>query len=184
MNIICYYTPEYRKDAKLLKETMDIVGLDTSHVEERDSLGSWEKNCQAKANFILEKLEELKEPVVWVDADARIMQKPRLFEDLGDTDFAAHWGRWLMSGTLYFGNTIGAKALLKTWIEIQEDPEEMRWDQKILEEIIDTIGSKLKIVKLPVTYCQKFDDRTLSLEDAVILHTQASRRLKKEINGE
>ena len=67
---------------------------------------------------------------------------------------------------------------------MQEDPEEMRWDQKILEEIIDKFGSKLKIVKLPVTYCQKFDDRTLSLEDAVILHTQASRRLKKEINGE
>jgi len=184
MNIVCYYTPEYAKEAKILKETMDIVGLDTSHVQQRDSLGSWEKNCQYKAIYILEKLEELNEPVIWVDADARIMKRPRLFEDLGDTDLAAHWGRWLMSGTLYLGNTDNAKALLHQWIHVQEDPENLKWDQKVLQEVIDGFEGNLRTVKLPVEYCQKFDDRNHSLESAVILHTQASRRLKETIKKE
>jgi len=168
VEIISYYTPNYAEYAHNLKRSLDKLGLNSTHIEERPPQGSWRKNCQYKANYILEKLTELDKPVVWVDSDALIKRYPELLFSL-DCDFAARFkesGR-LMSGTLFFNTT--AKPLLRRWIKAQETSN--AWDQKVLQSVL---GNE-DIYRLPVEYCKKFDEKG----DVVIKHLMASRQLRQ-----
>jgi hypothetical protein len=180
--VISYYTDEYKPNAEALKQTVEDVGLDTVHIEHRESLDSWEKNCQQKANYILDKLNELDADVLWVDADARFQHYPTLLDNLPtDTDIAVNYrdGR-LISATVYFKNTPKVKQVVKEWVDMQQDTYD--WDQKILEALLENKRTDVVVYKLPPEYCHRFDDHNIKLKNAVIVQMQASRQLKPIIN--
>jgi hypothetical protein len=167
--------PGYAEEAAQLKATLDALGLE-SDIRERADAGSWARNCGQKPAYIRECLLRHDRPVVWLDADARVKRLPAF----PACDFAAHWrtGVELLSGTLYFGNSLQALWLLDLWAEEQAmHPEE--WDQRTLQRVVDRKSiPRMNIQRLPVECCAVFDGRDCPA-DPIILHTQVSRRLRR-----
>lgn len=118
--------------------------------------------------------------ILYVDADARIRQYPKLFDDF-DGDIGVHYrrGRELLSGTIFLRNNERVRMLVNFWQgEQMLRPE--TWDQKTLDYVIQARAENLgvKVVDLPPSYTQIFD--SMAHHGApVIEHMQASRRYKK-----
>lgn len=174
MKFISYYTPNYQKQADRLRESLNGLGLPYT-IEAIDNLGSWDKNTHYKPEFILKHLIGT-DAVIWTDADSIIRENPILFDSL-DCDIAFHRfkDKELLSGTVYFKNTVATISLLLSWIEINRENPEI-FDQKNLDTAIK-LTSDLNISELPPEYCFIFD---LSRDyyggrKPVIEHFQASR---------
>lgn len=175
MKFISYYTPNYEQQANRLKESLDKIGLPYT-IEAIDNLGSWDANTHYKPQFILKHLIGT-DAVIWTDADSVIRENPILFDSL-DCDIAFHRfkDKELLSGTVYFKNTVATISILLSWIEINRENPEI-FDQKNLDTAIQ-LTSDLTISELPPEYCFIFD---LSREyyggrKPVIEHFQASRK--------
>jgi hypothetical protein len=138
MKFISFYTEDYIEHANLLKKSLEDNNIDSSNIEYRESIGSWEANTQIKAEFILEKLRE-NDAVVWTDADSYLLQKPSFFDsittDVGlfflpielsdgfvppEYSILKNVDRYLQSGTMYFKNNPRVIKLLEDWIEINK----------------------------------------------------------------
>jgi hypothetical protein len=174
MKFISYYTPNYQKQADRLRESLNGLGLPYT-IEAIDNLGSWDKNTHYKPEFILKHLIGT-DAVIWTDADSVVRENPILFDSI-DCDIAFHRfkGKELLSGTVYFKNTVATISLLLSWIEINRENPEI-FDQKNLDKAISYIEN-LKIYALPPEYVWIFD---LSRDyyggrKPVIEHFQASR---------
>jgi hypothetical protein len=166
--------------------------------------GAWASNAAQKARVIRTALDDFwPEPVVWVDADARIKAFPTLLETLlwQDIDIAYHrrksthrrYDGELLTGTLYFGNTVEARLILDLWIKaIEENPG--TWDQKLLDGVLGGVNVQSmraytghpKEYDLPASYCAfdlvcQYDG--LEESEAIIWHEQASRKLRKVVDG-
>jgi len=156
------------------------------HVYPLANRGSWEKNCQQKADVLAEALRAYQRPVVWIDADATLHRLPTFFDGL-DCDLAFHYlsscyhPRELLTGTLYVGNTERGRATVEAWRELNASNGE--WDQRNLQRIVDA-NSQLRIVPLPTEYIRVdgFEAYQATEPPAVITHHQASRRFKEAIN--
>jgi len=185
--LVSYWTEGtgYEEEAKGLAESCEKQKV-PFRIESVPNLGSWIRNTQYKPTFLLEVMEERREPLLWVDADARI-QKPLDLSFLGDDhDFAAHWkrGHELLSGTLWFNFTAPAIELLGAWKDAcaAHDGSGRGFDQRILNAVVPTVPS-LRTYKLPPEYTFIFDimRRELPNVEPIIEHFQASRRLRRTI---
>lgn len=193
--VICYYTKDtgYENEVENLVTSCERFSLPCK-VDAIDSLGSWEQNCCYKPRYILEKLDELKQPVLWLDADSVVVQNPTLFDSL-DSDIALrvvekvpddHPSK-MISGTVFVNNTEKAREILKAWdLEckrmLQEEKEEV-WDQIALRNVL--LASDAKVTPLPRAYYMVYDkiESEEMKKEAIILHYQASRLFKKSINN-
>src|SRR5262252_6848339 len=115
---------------------------------------SWARAAQYKAEFVRDMLLRYPDrPLVWLDADARVVARPIMFEWL-DCDFAAHWyrGRELLSSTLYMRPGPGVTALVNAWIDRNRHrPGRRCADQPNLQDVVES-SRGLKIVNLPPEY--------------------------------
>ena len=194
MKFISFYTGHYEWDAEQLKKSMTKFGIDTSNIEPREQVGSWEANTQMKAPFILEKLLE-NDSVIWTDADSRVRQTPSFFDtittDVGlfflPKEQAGGWvppehsilknvDSYLQSGTMYFKNNDRVIKLLESWIELNKK-DSQQWDQWTLQVALQ--NSDVTITNLPPEYI--WITGMDSIARPVIEHTQASRRFKSKI---
>ena len=152
------------------------------HIKPAPSLGTWEKNCQYKAIYILNALKMFDEDILWVDADAVFNGYPILFDEM-EGDIGYHYlehRREILSGTLFLKNNAKVKELVEKWIEINSTND--LWDQKNLQTAIETSDS-LVHNRLPAEYCRIYDNKHQHLTtEPVIVHYQASRRFKRQIN--
>lgn len=183
---VSFYTPQYIDEANALLRTLAEFGLE-HRISERPDAGSWERNCAQKPSAIYEAMQSVKgRPIVWLDADARVMRRPALFDEL-TCDFAAHWlyNAELLSGTLYFGGTEKARSIVRRWVDAQAlAPNE--WDQRVLQKIVDTNCDGLSVNMLPCEYCwihgktkrDMISAAAYGPRDPVIKHLQASRRFR------
>lgn len=183
--IVSFYTAgtAYADEAQELAASARQFGLLTD-IRPVPNLGDWTLNCSLKPAFIRDRMQDYPgRPIVWLDADARVRQPPDLFDAL-DCDFAGHWrhGAELLSGTLYFGPTLAARALVTLWAEEQLKTPGV-WDQKVLHRVIDGGAVNwLKIRELPKEYVAVFDDAKMGTPETwVVSHHQSSRRLKKHV---
>ena len=206
--LICsFYTvgTPYEQEAQKLIRSLDQFGL------RHDVLGvpdkkSWDLNTKWKP-FVIKRCMNINDvSVLYVDADATFHAVPDWKIFSGDVAFhvmdKAFWNQntskrkfSLMSGTLFFSNTDSARDILNAWF-IENEYEPQKWDQHNLEKVIgldpqtgyvDTVartgilrGSGLDVQFLPVQYCA-IDKTMHGVDDAVIRHHQASRRLKRKI---
>jgi len=191
--VIAYYTPDYKEHIDRLLHSCFKFGLHYSFTQIEDK-GGWVNNCLYKPTFIREMLEHFREPILYVDADAEFIEYPKLFDDI-ECDIAAHtldWGKYrdkrkgyyeLLSGTLYFCNTVKAIELLEEW-ENKCKTEVDCFDQwhldKIMHEKRGYFGDEeLRIYDLPPEYCHVKDIMT---GNPVIFHNQASRETRRREN--
>lgn len=194
MKFISFYTGHYEWDAEQLKKSLNKLGIDSSNVDYREQVGSWEANTQMKAQFILDKLIK-NDSVIWTDADSRVRQTPSFFDSI-TTDVGLFFlpkelsGGWvppehsilqnvdsyLQSGTMYFKNNPRVIKLLETWIDLNKK-DSRQWDQWTLQVALQ--NSDVTITPLPPEYI--WIQGVSSNTKPVIEHTQASRRFKSKI---
>jgi len=157
------------------------------------SQGSWELNCAYKPFFLMEMLKRLQKPLLWVDADAVFVRTPR-WVGIFEADIAVRINASLSddhdskvaSGTIFVNHTEGARKVLGAWqretSRLLCDPERKVefWDQISLRNVL-LKEKEAKIAPLPLEYIKIFDHPLDAQEipDPVIVHYQASRRLKK-----
>jgi hypothetical protein len=175
--IVSYYTPDayYKSQVARLKNSLKKFKL-KNKVQCLAAQGTWMANCHQKAEFVLSKLLEEKQDIVWLDADAEIVSYPELFEEItGDVAAHRHKGELINGATLLFRNKPNVVSLVKSWID-QNEKTPRDNDQQNLHKVIDEYVSKKLITfeDLPFTYARIFDYP--SDEEAIILQHQASRK--------
>jgi hypothetical protein len=163
------------------------------------NLGSWSANTSFKATFILQMLEKHQEDIIFVDADAEILEYPKLFEEIPEEyNFGAHIldrNSWyqrdygkdryeLLSGTLFIRNNERSKEIIKLWVE-ECGKYPNKWEQKIFKEVLEK--NKEKIYQLPLEYCYiktlpDGSEPNIKCDRPVIVHNQVSRKLKQIVN--
>lgn len=203
MKFVSYYTDLYAWDAEQLIKSLARQGIQDFKVERRPQLGSWERNTQYKASFILEKLLE-GDPVVWTDADSRIKQYPPLFDTL-TCDVAFFYLKkdqvpefelpknsilsqelvnrdgYLQSGTMFFNYTPKTIELLNTWISINEQ-DHVQWDQWTLQVAVDMVlGLDVGILPPEYNWIDGISTNIFGSRKPVIEHLQASRKYKGKL---
>ena len=191
--VVSFYTRNspYQLQAHHLVASCEKFGIPHC-IEGVNSWGSWELNCAFKPFFIIEKMKQLRKPLLWVDVDAIFLRRPRLLKVFSH-DFAAYTDPELPSdhpskvraGTLYINHTQGGRDFLMQWaIECQRQladsaRQEEFWDQMALRDTL--LGSSCKVGTLPVSYIHILGHPGDEAKDAkpVIVHLQASRREKR-----
>lgn len=179
--IVSFYTKHtpYEKEVKNLVTSLEKAGV-KYYVEGVESFGSWEKNCQYKAEFILKALNNFNTNIVWIDADAVVMRYPLLFDEL-DCDIAYHYlshRNELLSGTLFVKNNDKMRVVSSEWIKLNASNRE--WDQKNLQKVVEADSTIDRFI-LPAAYCKIYDNHRQQVTDPVVMHYQASRRFKRSI---
>jgi hypothetical protein len=177
--------PGYADEAAGLRESLDALGLEYRVHEEPDR-GSWFANCAHKPTFLAYMRAHLAGPIVWLDADARVLSVPD-WSAVEGCDLAYHRfrGRETLSGTLYIGDTARARGLLVAWAAAQrakgEPPRDgHNWgyaDQVSLQKLLDA-PHRWDVRELPEAYAC-IDRLHSEGVEPVIWHRQASRRLKR-----
>jgi hypothetical protein len=161
------------------------IPLDVTVVDPGET---WQHNCAMKAQHVLDKLNEYRAPIVWLDADAEVLKYPVLFDEFAeanDHDFAGYsnaWDKNLISSVLWFNYTPTAISLAEKWAKLcAQDPT--RWDQDSLWLAMRQMPG-LRWRPLPRSYNhimprgEKVDHSKL---DCHIIQRQASRVHKKQM---
>ena len=195
--VISFYT----KDTPYEEEVQNLLAscrrFDIEHsVQGIPSTGSWEMNCAFKPLFILQKLQEHKRPLLWVDADAVFVQKMQSLE-VFSKDVAVrmyecpddHPSR-IVSATVFVNATNNARNVVQLWAEeclfLLQDKERTKemWDQDALRRVLFTKEHQADFASLPKEY-SKIEGHPEDERDCpfpVIIQNQASRRYKRWIN--
>ena len=187
------YTPNtpYEEEIKNLQKSCKRFKLNYKFyaIENR---GDWIKNTQQKANVINAALHEFAEDVVWLDADAEILQEPKLFNELASASdfhicvYRASYTKQdnkatnvreaislflkrrrypngeIISATVYLKNCPETKKLVQRWIELNK--RKVEWDQRTLQEVLDADDLYYLVKPLPPEYA-KIVPRGRSLAD-------------------
>ncbi len=194
--VVSFFTLDtpYEEEVQSLVSSCNRFQIE-NQIEGIPSSGSWEMNCAFKPLFLLKKLEELKRPLLWVDADAVFLQPLTFLKefslDLGvrlydcSNDHPSRVG----SGTLYINSTDAGKRLLRLWAEScilhlgAKDRTEELWDQDVLRKVLFYSKHDCNWGSLPESYSiiagHPEDEKHPS---PIIVHNQASRRFKRWIN--
>ncbi|NIP35271.1 MAG: hypothetical protein GWN12_10025, partial [Thermoplasmata archaeon] len=149
----------YEAEAEVLKASLETVGY-SYDIRGVPNQGSWQRNTQLKARFVQHMLASYPgRPLLYLDVDAVMVQPPDLLDGM-DADIAAvHFARKaeLLSGTVWWGNTVQCNRVVRKWIRLNErHPERLpngkeAWDQRTLALAIKKIEG-LRFVELPQEY--------------------------------
>ncbi len=187
--IISFYTRnwEYPEYAKKMKRSCVQLGLE-HHIVEKQNTGNWLKNTAIKPHFILEALQELKRPVLWIDVDGSILKRPELLKSGYPHDFAArrmaeHRSRIWQVGTMYFNYTEATLNFLNVWTS--ELPKYRGSDEGALDiiwrsnpELVDT----LSVGELPKEYFEMLRGTgAVPSSDTIVCHRASKDDSKMEM---
>lgn len=84
--VVSFYTENYKDEVAILIKSLDDFKIPYD-IELIKSKGSWKENACYKIPFILKKLKQYNHPIVWLDADAQVVQYPVEFDNMGDSLF-------------------------------------------------------------------------------------------------
>jgi hypothetical protein len=206
--VVAYYslgTP-YEHEARLLQASLERVGM-RHRIKGYPDRGDWYANTAFKPEAIREARNAVGGPMLYIDVDAYVHRDcESYFENLGTqgVDFGVHWfagpakghrrhdvcrcvsgqpcnrPHRLLSGTLFFGDTRGARRLLDDWIAFNRVFRERGLTQGGGQKnlwYLTTCIEGITTADLPGRYCYVFDKKwayPLS-EQPIIEHTIASR---------
>jgi hypothetical protein len=181
-----------------LLPSLDKIGL-KYHIEVVENKGSWVKNVAQKPLTILHVMEEYPSyNIVSLDADCEVRNFPKLFTEISEEyDLALHtldWDSWynydshvkeVLSGTMWIRNNDKMKAFVKEWYVRAETAG--IWEQKVLSQILEE-RKDVKVFPLPLEYCYiatlpDGKEPNIKIENPVIIHYQASRKLKRQLRS-
>lgn len=179
-------TPQYAKYARKLVESGERVGVDVNvfPIEEQ---GNWQANVRQRWFVSIPQALERHEGrrILVLDADALFCRYPHEIEDL-DCDLAMHRKmrcRWQpRCGTMLFGNTEAARSFVKDMQAACDAVPLRQRNDHIMRSFMERgFPRGLRVEWLPDSMC--YIERLDSCEDPAVLHTQASRTMKRVLNG-
>lgn len=184
MKIISFYTPDYKQDidnliCSLKKFNIPYDIEELPKVKPLKVNDTWVVNCAEKAKFINHKIRQVKDTVIWLDADSIVIKYPKYF-DVIEEDIAVYYEYQLRlkSGTILFKYNDTVLEVLDRW-QKQCELAPTTFDQIHLQHIIKGFYQelhKLSVFFLPDSYCWMKD--VTKVGEPTILHTQASRRFR------
>lgn len=78
----------YSDHAYRLKKQLETLGIPYD-IQEKPSLGSYQKNCLSKPAFIYKTLIDKQKPIIWLDIDSDVRKSLNIFDQFeGNTDLA------------------------------------------------------------------------------------------------
>lgn len=184
LTIFGFYTDDklYTKHAQILEQSAKKFDI---NVELREfSKNDWQKIIAFKPTFIAQMRREIKGPILYIDADAVVLEDIRPYFSNIKEDIAVHLmnDERLVSSTLFINETPNAHALMDEWEKrMLAEPE--RWDQVILQELVFEWleAGKITLKNLPPSYTFIFDtSRRVYGNDVkpIIEQLQASRDMR------
>lgn len=123
--IVSFYTdnwqyPQYAHD---LSVDCQRLGLEYN-IQRKEDTGDYIKNTSLKANFIRDCLLQFQRPLLWIDVDGSLLQKPEFCRDLDPTaiDMAARRHQTIKDrawhvGTLWFNYNARVLEFVNTWCQ-------------------------------------------------------------------
>jgi hypothetical protein len=140
------------------------------HIRHRPSKGSYRSNCLSKPRFILEMMNELRCPLVWLDVDSIVHKELTVFDDLADKVDLAFTSQKTPSqqdnsmaapkaSPIFLNNTAKAYEFIYSWIHLSEKVEEstdIAFDHEILVGMFNKIlnhESGYRVAILGNAYC-------------------------------
>ena len=176
--IISYYTNnwEYPQRAEQLREDCKLLRLRNDIFELQDS-GSWIDNTRLKSRFVHEKLEEHQRPVLWIDADSRILRTPHSISP--HADFAGvravnNDEKTFYAGTLYFNYSDAGRDFARRWSECSVNGSDHMALEEVWKEGFDGV-----VHCLPYRYCE-VESRAEASDQAVIVSGSSKSKSKEE----
>lgn len=165
--IISYYTDnwEYPARAEQLMADCDTFNID-HHIVQMPDTGTWIQNTRLKATFVHEQLERLKRPVLWIDADSRLLQSPHgilKYADFAGVRAKSPTSKVFYAGTLYFNYTDAGRDFARRWAECDVEGSDHTALDSVWHQGFDGI-----VHCLPYSYCQ-VEIRKDVTDDAVIV---------------
>jgi hypothetical protein len=171
------------------------------HIFAVDSLGSWKINSRQRPLRIKEAMLMYPgENIVWIDADARVLQNPEVLFHIPDSchiginymKWSEHYGNTvekieLLDGTSYYKNSEEMLKFCDEWIE--RAVNQNRNHRRVLDQMInEKINENLNIVLIPREYCYivtqpNGSEPAVPISNPVIAHFQASRQARENLNG-
>lgn len=156
-----------------------------SKIYEIENRGSWHLNTDQKAEIILRAMEDFPDDdIVWIDADAEVIEKPVLFDTFNCEIAYYFWQdhKELRSGTMFIKNNYKMKRFISSWIKLNQSND--IWEQRNLQFILQ--NNPVKTTYLPISYCliydNQFDKELLKNDKPVIVHYEVSRKAKVLLN--
>lgn len=183
MTPVCsFYTQDwkYPQYAASMKASCERLGL-RHRIEERKSQNNWLGNCCIKPFFIRDCLRDEKGPVLWLDVDGSIYQKPVWFDGL-NADFAAKRkppgsSRFWMVCTLWFNYTPAVLEFIDSWCDMTGDCS----DESSLNELwAQGGGSNLRWTEVPPEYFEVTMNGWKQTPKTVIAHRWSKSDSKKQ----
>jgi hypothetical protein len=109
----------YSDHAKRLKTQLDNFGI-PNDLREKVSLGSYQKNCLSKPQFIYQLLIQKQKPVVWLDIDSDVRKPLNVFDMFtNNTDVAVACSTNKLhaakASPIYFGFNSNSLEFLQHW---------------------------------------------------------------------
>ena len=179
MRIISFYTKNtpYEKEAD---EWQDSFKKASTALYVMEPQGSWERNCALKSVVLQRAFEDYNDDLLYVDIDSRLN---RPFDPIVEDKVGLAWYdridgiRELLSGTIYIPNNDNGKNLIDLWVRYQAVNPKV-WDQKVLQHIVAT--KEIEHFELGKEWISV--DGHIMVDNPIIHHTQASRRLRRKVN--
>jgi len=130
-------------------------------IRNKPSLGTYQLNCLSKPHYILDMIEELNKPVLWLDIDTKIHKPLDIFDSFdSDVDMVLATANGMLSGIkaspLYFGNTDNAKKFLMAWHNSGRDILENNrgvFDHEPLFPLVQHFHDKINMKFVGPQYC-------------------------------
>jgi hypothetical protein len=140
------------------------------YIRHRPSKGSYRSNCLSKPRFILEMMNELRCPLVWLDVDSIVHKELTVFDELADKVDLAFTSPKTPSqennnidppkaSPIFLNNTPKAYEFIYSWIHFSEEVEHstnVAFDHEILVGMFKKIlehNSGYRVAILGNAYC-------------------------------
>jgi len=109
----------YSDHGKRLIEECESLGL-RYDIKEKESIGDYRLNCLSKPKYILDKLDEKQEDLLWLDVDSKLHKEPIGFDNI-ESDLAFTTANGNLSGMkaspIFFKNNDKSRVFIRTWIK-------------------------------------------------------------------
>jgi hypothetical protein len=181
--IISFYTNTwtYLQHAERLKRECNKLGL-RHHIKQLETTGEWITNTRLKPEFVLNTMNELDTPLLWIDVDGSIYKKPNALVDATEDFMGRHQRtgprRTWHVGTMFFNNTESSKTLISNWVD--QCKLGTGSDEAAFEEAWKMCGETMKYKELPAEYFLIIDGGIMPNTQTVIAHrlSQCSSKLE------
>jgi len=145
----CYLRLKNQLDHYNYKQSVDNINFDQSGLDSR-----YHRLNMIKPRFLLDKINQLNDAVVWIDADCLVNDRLTELES-ADCDIGFfirhHDNQTPHAAIIYFNNTPNSKQFLLEWERIcdikKNDPTYDCTEHCILVDLFKTIDPKIKIEK-------------------------------------